>query len=241
LIHAVVEHRAQRPTDRGEGTSSGPSWRIFAPPTQSRSVAPWATFEGHQVFESTALAAIASAPEGAGLVFSSCVDPVSIDGGEDAQVLPSWMGPAAARRSELKERLEALAAAGRPRGIHVHLLAERDGLVSDVPSILSLGRELAGTGVGLIVEPMALLAPSMLARIPEHLGRLYSVATYLETVSAIIVSDAVLLDTDATAPTQVGSGAAGELQHEIVNAALQTAWKGTWVLDGSWPSTWTVG
>jgi hypothetical protein len=231
-----IERRG--PTDRGETTSWATPWRIFAPPAPNHPVTPWATFDAVCVFDDAAIELLGSAPEGGGVVFSSRVDPVSSGDGDDAQVLPTWMGPAAARRSELKSRLEALAEAGRPRGVHVHLLAEQGGLVSDVPSILSLGRELAGTGIGLVVEPMALLVPSMLERIPEHLGRLYSVATYLDAVSAIVVSDAGRAGVDQTAPMQLGRGASGELQREIIVAARNTAWKGKWVLDGPWPSAW---
>lgn len=223
-------------TDRGETTSWTTPWRIFAPRAQTHPVTPWAAFDSISLFDDAAPDLIRSAPEGGGVVFSSRVDPVSNGAGDDAQVLPTWMGPAAARRSELKGRLEALAGAGRPRGVQVHLLAEQGGLVSDVPSILSLGRELAGTGVGLIVEPMALLVPSMLDRIPEHVGRLYSVATYLDAVTAIIVSDAARVGSDQTRPTQVGAGSAAKLQHEIIAAARNTPWKGKWVLDGTWPT-----
>ncbi|HLO41427.1 MAG TPA: hypothetical protein VK176_10420 [Phycisphaerales bacterium] len=216
------------------------SWRILAPTANASPRVEWAVFEGMSVFSEAARGVIGSATEGSAVVLSS--RPEWEPENDGAQILPTWMGAAARLRPELPSLLESLAAVGRSRGVEVLLLPELGGVISDVPSILSLGRELAGKSAGLIVEPAALLTPSMVERVHEHLTRLYSVSTYLASVRAIVCSDVVRTGEEATMPVAAGAGAAGPLLRELVENARGGhagegggGWQGRWVLDGAWP------
>lgn len=98
---------------------------------------------------------------------------------------------AAGARGALDQAVEALAPAMAGRGITLLLWPRAGDVLSDIPSTLTFLRRWSGGGVGLLLEPAALIAESMLGRVEEHLGRIGEALGAHEATAAILMSNVI--------------------------------------------------
>lgn len=86
-----------------------------------------------------------------------------------AASLARW-GPAG--RRELEAACDRLEIALRDLGMQLLLRTGASALLSDVPGVLSLLRARSERGVGVCIDPVAMLTGDMLSQAEDHLGRM---------------------------------------------------------------------
>lgn len=89
-------------------------------------------------------------------------------------------------QASFQAAVDALESTARDQGATIWWWPASGHALSDIPSILSFFRARAGRHHGLLLEPAALLAPSMLERGEEHLARAYGALSAL--ASCVLVS-----------------------------------------------------
>lgn len=104
----------------------------------------------------------------------------------DADRWRLW-GPAGRRRlDEVCANTQAIAARS---GVRPLLFPSADGVLSDIPSIATFARAQGVAGIGLVLEPMAMLTEGMLERAEDHLHRLLSLVGEAVGIEAVVLSN----------------------------------------------------
>ncbi|MCG3122611.1 MAG: hypothetical protein GIKADHBN_01003 [Phycisphaerales bacterium] len=100
-----------------------------------------------------------------------------------------WVRWGSEARAKLAASLERLGPVLVHNAATLLLAPGVGGAVSDVPSIMKLDqdcRRIAPGSLGIVLEPAALLAPSMVGDAADHLARLYALTGLAATVAVVV-------------------------------------------------------
>lgn len=89
---------------------------------------------------------------------------------------------------EFDRAVDALARGVEGAGARVLLRPSSRGVLSDIPSVLRFARRAEGTRLGVLLEPSALLAESMMAHAEDHVVRMGEMLGPLGCVEGVFLS-----------------------------------------------------